>query len=60
MSWAIGRLWLNKSTKQITRDYNFITISFLVIGFFLYSISGGTTIDSVRYGNDRVDKTGML
>jgi hypothetical protein len=44
MSWAIGRLWLNKSTEQITREYNIITVSFLVIAFFLYfGIAGPLT-----------------
>lgn len=36
MSWTINLLWLNKSSKRINRDYNFLTVSFLVISFFLY------------------------
>jgi Ca2+/H+ antiporter len=36
MSLAISRLWLNKTTERINKDYNFITASFLTISFWLY------------------------
>jgi hypothetical protein len=36
MSWTINLLWLNKTTERINTNYNILTISFLVISFFLY------------------------
>lgn len=36
MSWTINLLWFNKTTKRINRNYNFLTILFLVISVFLY------------------------
>jgi hypothetical protein len=36
MTLAIKRFWLDKPTEKVNKEYNFLTISFLVIAFFLY------------------------
>ena len=36
MTFAIKRFWLDKSTEKVNKEYNFLTVSFLVITFFLY------------------------
>jgi hypothetical protein len=36
MTLAIKRFWLDKPTEKVNNEYNFLTISFLVIAFFLY------------------------
>ena len=54
MTLAIKRFWLDKPTEKVNNEYNFLTVSFLVIAFFLVPWNWNIRLVSVAPFSSRV------